>query len=97
MKQPLLKLIYVLNDLDGPNVDIPGYIFDGIVEYLNGCKCCAFCKNNGSHDNCREYHDDDFNPDYWCHYFSDKRDDDKYRQPNGLVTDFYKDMDNRGE
>jgi len=95
MKQPLLKLIHLLNELNTCGVDVPGYIMDGIIDYLDDCKCCAFCNNNGSHDNCREYHDDDFNPDYWCDYFKDKRDDEKYRQPNGTAWDFYKEIDEK--
>ena len=51
---PLSKLIEVLNDLDDCYVDVPGYIMDGIINYLDEYKCCAFCKNKGQHDGCLE-------------------------------------------
>lgn len=92
-KKPLLKLIGVLNELDTRACcEIPGYIVDGIVDYLGECKCCAFCKNYGSHDNCPESHENDFDTFEHCDYFMDKRNDDKYRLPKGTVCKFYKDI-----
>ena len=91
-KQPLAKLILVYNQLEDYPNDGFGYIIDDIVDYLNSCKCCAFCENYGCHDNCPEDHDIDFNPNYWCDYFKDKRNNEKYRLPNGTVCDFYEDM-----
>lgn len=88
-KKPLLKLMSVMKELEDYPNDGFGYVIDGIVDYLGECKCCAFCRNYGKHDNCPESHDDDFDTFEWCDHFSDRRDDEQYRQPNGLVTDFY--------
>lgn len=97
-KQPLLKLIEVLNELRS-DVGLQNRIADGIVEYLDGCGCCAFCKNFGKHDPCdpcrgpedplREDDFDAFVKDSHCGYFLDKRNDGKYQPPNGTVLDFY--------
>lgn len=92
-KKPLLKLIEVMNDLDTCVCEIPCHTMDGIVDYLGECKCCAFCKNYGSHDNCPESHEDDYDTFEWCDYFDDKRDDAKYRLPNGdIALGFYQDI-----
>ena len=90
MKQPLAKLISVYRELDDYPGDGFGYVIDGIVDYLDGCKCCAFCKNYGMHDPCEPNDKSrDFKPCN-CAWFSDKRDDEQYRLPNGTVNDFYK-------
>jgi hypothetical protein len=96
-KQPLLKLIEVLNEL-GSDTGVK----NSIVEYLDGCGCCAFCKNFGQHDPCDPcrnpgdpLYEDDFDAydkDSHCGYFLDKRKDGKYQPPNGTVLDFYKDI-----
>lgn len=98
-KQPLLKLIEVLNELRS-DAGVQNRIMDGIVEYLDGCGCCAFCKNFGKHDPCdpcrkprdtlREDDFDAFVKDSHCSYFLDKRNDGKYQLPNGTALDFYK-------
>ena len=100
-RQPLLKLIEVLNELQSCT-GVQNHIVDGIVEYLDGCGCCAFCKNFGQHDPCDPFHnpedplcEDDFDAtdkSSFCGYFLDKRDDGKYQPPNGTVLDFYKDI-----
>ena len=101
-KRPLLKLIEVLNELDDYPGDGLGYVIDGIVDYLDGCGCCAFCKNFGMHDPCDPFRnpgdplrEDDFDAfvkDSHCNYFLDKRKDEEYQPPNGTVLDFYKDI-----
>ncbi len=95
-KLPLLKLMGVLKQLDESIEEVPGYIVDGIVDYLDGCACCAFCKNYGKHDPCDPDNKDlDFEPfdkNEGCCYFLDKRDDEKYRLPNGLTRDFYREI-----
>ena len=100
-KQPLLKLIEVLNELRS-DAGVQNRIADGIMEYLDGCGCCAFCKNFGKHDSCDPCRDpegplyeDDFDAydkDSHCGYFLDKRNDGKYQPPNGTALDFYKDI-----
>ena len=100
-KQPLLKLIEVLNELRSCTGD-QNRIADGIAEYLDGCGCCAFCKNFGQHDPCDPFRDpkgplreedfDAYDKESHCGYFLDKRNDGKYQPPNGTVLDFYKDI-----
>ena len=100
-KQPLLKLIEVLNELCS-DAEANNRIADGIVKYLDGCGCCAFCKNFGKHDPCdpcresgdplREDDFDAYDKSSHCGYFLDKRNDEKYQPPNGTVLDFYNDI-----
>ena len=66
---PIAKLMDVLIQLDDQDKDGNGHVMDGIAKYLGDYKCCAFCKNQGQHDDC------DSKPGYChaCGYFSDKR------------------------
>ncbi|MBP5459416.1 MAG: hypothetical protein J6Y62_04575 [Clostridia bacterium] len=89
---PLSKLIEVLNDLDDCYVDVPGYIMDGIINYLDEYKCCAFCKNKGQHDGCLEG-DQALNRLQWCDHWRDRREDCDAREYS--VWDFYKDFEKR--
>lgn len=89
-KQPLVKLISVLFELDDYPGDGFGYIVDGIIDYLDKCECCAFCKNYGKHDPCDPNdRERDFEPCN-CGWFNDRRNDEQYKQPNGTVWDFYR-------
>ena len=99
MKQPIVKLIEILNECNSGVLIESSSLKEEITKYLEGCGCCAFCMNKGKHDPCDELEvaAQDFrvfNPEYGCSYFRDARIyDDRYKPANGgSLDDFYKDV-----
>lgn len=98
MKQPLVKLIEILNECNSGVLTESSSLKEEITKYLEGCGCCAFCMNKGKHDPCdfpkiavKDFRV--FNPKCGCSYFRDARIyDDRYKAPNGTLADFYKDI-----
>lgn len=64
--------------------NIPGYINDEVMEYLDNYDCCAFCESCHcpNHDNC---HGLDFN-NHVCGYYHDTRKE----HTCFSITDFYR-------
>lgn len=93
MKQPVVKLIEILNE-NG----LESKVGADIADYLKNVGCCAFCDNKAQYDPCEdvELASRDFRVfpcDGCCSHFRDKRIyDDRYKAPYGTLADFYKDV-----
>ena len=82
---PLLKIIGIYRLLRELGT-LPGYIMDDIIDYLDDYKCCAFCANRGSHDNCPDNVHDGLDRIEWCDYWHDAR---EKCDRNFFTSDFY--------